>query len=155
MERATFAAGCFWGIEAAFAQVPGVVETAVGYLGGHLDNPTYQDVCSGQSGHAEVVEVRFDPAQVSYETLLALFWKIHDPTTLNRQGPDVGTQYRSGIFVHNEAQQAAASASLKTEQESGRYPRPIVSEITLAATFYRAEEYHQQYLAKRGMSNCH
>ena len=155
MEKATFGAGCFWGVEAAFRELPGVVEAAVGYLGGTLVNPTYKDVCSGATGHAEVVEVTYDPAQLSYERLLDLFWTVHNPTTLNRQGPDVGTQYRSAIFFHTPEQRAAAERSKQELQASGRFPRPIVTEITPASAFYRAEEYHQQYLAKRGLRSCH
>jgi len=153
MELATFGAGCFWGIEVAFRQVPGVDDAAVGYCGGTLENPTYQDVCTGTTGHAEVVEVKFDPEQVAYETLVDLFWQCHDPTTLNRQGPDVGTQYRSAIFFHSPEQQQAAEASRAAAQE--RIPRPIATEITEASTFYRGEEYHQQYLEKRGLGSCH
>ena len=153
MELATFGAGCFWGIEVAFRQVPGVDDAAVGYCGGTLENPTYQDVCTGTTGHAEVVEVKFDPEQVTYETLVDLFWQCHDPTTLNRQGPDVGTQYRSAIFFHSPEQQQAAEASRAAAQE--RIPRPIATEITEASTFYRGEEYHQQYLEKRGLGSCH
>ena len=154
-EQATFGAGCFWGVEAAFRQVPGVVSTAVGYLGGTLVNPTYRDVCSGHTGHAEVVEVTYDPARVSYDALLAVFWENHDPTQLNRQGPDWGEQYRSAIFTHTPAQQATATASKAERAASGRYRRPVVTEITPASTFYRAEEYHQQYLEKRGLASCH
>ena len=153
MALATFGAGCFWGIEVAFRQVPGVDDAAVGYCGGTLENPTYQDVCTGTTGHAEVVEVKFDSEQVTYETLVDLFWQCHDPTTLNRQGPDVGTQYRSAIFFHSPEQQQAAEASRATAQE--RISRPITTEITEASTFYRAEEYHQQYLEKRGLGSCH
>lgn len=153
-EKATFAAGCFWGVEAEFRQVSGVVSTAVGYEGGKTENPTYKDVCTNRTGHAEVVEVTYDPARVSYEELLKVFWDNHDPTTLNRQGPDVGTQYRSAIFYHSPEQQAAATASKEQQQSSGRYKRPIVTEIVPAATFNRAEEYHQQYLEKRGLSHC-
>ena len=152
--KATFGAGCFWGVEATFRQVPGVVSTAVGYLGGTLANPTYQDVCPGRTGHAEVVEVEYDPARVSYDELLAVFWDNHDPTTLNRQGPDVGTQYRSAIFFHTPEQEAAALASRDERERSGRHRRPIVTEITPATAFYRAEDYHQQYLEKRGLSHC-
>jgi len=155
MQKATFGAGCFWGVEAAFRQVKGVVSTAVGYLGGTLDNPTYQDVCSGKTGHAEVVEVTYNPDEVSYEELLDVFWNNHNPTTLNRQGPDVGTQYRSAIFFHTPEQQAAAIASKEHIQRSGKFNKPIVTEITPASTFYRAEEYHQRYLEKRGLSHCH
>ena len=154
MEKATFGAGCFWGIEAAFRQVRGVTSTTVGYMGGTLKNPTYQDVCTGRTGHAEVVQVEFDPAQVSYEQLLAVFWENHDPTTLNRQGPDVGTQYRSAIFFHTPEQEAAAKASMDAFGRSGRYKRPVVTEIKPAPEFWRAEEYHQQYLEKRGVSHC-
>lgn len=154
MAKATFGAGCFWGVEAAFRQIKGVKSTAVGYLGGSFENPTYQDVCSGKTGHAEVVEVEYDPTQVSYEDLLNVFWENHDPTTLNRQGPDIGTQYRSAIFYHTPEQEAAAQASKEKLQSQGRYKRPIVTEITPASTFYRAEEYHQQYLEKRGLASC-
>ena len=149
-EKATFSAGCFWGVEAAFRKVKGVVPTAVGYSGGSLKNPTYEDVCTDKTGHAEVVQVEYDPSRVSYEELLEVFWQIHDPTTLNRQGPDVGTQYRSAIFYHNQQQKAQAEASKEKLQRSGRYKRPIVTEITPASEFYRAEEYHQQYFEKRG-----
>ena len=155
MEKATFGAGCFWGVEAAFRQIEGVRATAVGYAGGTLDNPTYQDVCSGRTGHAEVVEVEFDPALVSYEDLLKVFWENHDPTTLNRQGPDIGEQYRSAIFYHTPEQEAAARAAKAALEQSGQYRRPVVTEITPAPTFYRAEEYHQQYFEKRGISHCH
>jgi peptide-methionine (S)-S-oxide reductase len=154
-ETATFGAGCFWGVEAAFRQVPGVVATAVGYLGGTLINPTYHDVCTDRTGHAEVVQVEFDPTKVTFEQLLDVFWKNHDPTTLNRQGPDVGSQYRSAIFYHSPAQQQAAIASKEQLGKSGRFRRPIVTEITKATTFYRAEDYHQQYLEKRGLASCH
>lgn len=155
MEKATFGAGCFWGVEAAFRELPGVIDAAVGYLGGTLVNPTYKDVCSDTTGHAEVVEVTYDPAQVTYEQLLDLFWKVHNPTTLNRQGPDVGSQYRSAIFFHTPDQRMAAERSKQELQASGRFPRPVVTEITAASTFYRAEEYHQQYLTKRGLRSCH
>jgi peptide-methionine (S)-S-oxide reductase len=154
MKKATFGAGCFWGVEETFRQIPGVVSTAVGYSGGTLENPTYQVVCTDQTGHAEVVEVEYDPAKVRYEQLLDVFWKAHDPTTLNRQGPDYGTQYRSVIFYHDDEQKAAAIASKEALQASGRLRRPIVTEISPALPFYRAEEYHQQYLAKRGRSHC-
>lgn len=153
MEKATFGAGCFWGVEAAFRQVKGVKTTAVGYSGGTFDNPTYEDVCSGQTGHAEVVQLEFDPNRVSYDELLNLFWDIHDPTTANRQGPDVGSQYRSAIFFHGPEQEAAARASKEREAQSGRFGRPIVTEITPASTFYMAEDYHQQYLEKRGRAS--
>jgi len=152
MEKATFGAGCFWGVEAAFRQVKGVVSTAVGYSGGHLPNATYKDVCSGRTGHAEVVQVEYEPTQVSYDDLLKVFWENHDPTTLNRQGPDVGAQYRSAIFFHTPEQEAAAKAS-KEKMQAG-YKNKIVTEITKAAEFYRAEDYHQQYLEKRGLAHC-
>lgn len=154
-EKATFAAGCFWGIEAAFREVEGVVDTQVGYSGGHYDNPTYRDVCTDQTGHAEVVEVTFDPARVSYDQLLDVFWKIHDPTQLNRQGPDYGSQYRSAIFFHSPEQEAAARASKEELQKAGRFSRTIVTRIEPASAFYRAEEYHQRYLEKRGAKACH
>lgn len=149
MEKATFAAGCFWGVEAAFRQVKGVAGTSVGYLGGTFPNPTYEDVCTGRTGHAEVVEVEYDPDEVSYDELLDVFWRSHDPTTLNRQGPDVGSQYRSAVFYHDERQKAAAEASKQKRAEGGVYARPIVTEIAPASDFYRAEEYHQQYLERR------
>jgi peptide-methionine (S)-S-oxide reductase len=155
METATFGAGCFWGVEETFRQMPGVVETAVGYEGGAMLNPTYKDVCTDRTGHAEVVQVTFDPAQVSYDDLLQVFWANHDPTQLNRQGPDYGSQYRSAIFFHTPEQQAAAEASKAALERSGRFRKPIVTEITPATTFYRGEDYHQQYLAKRGQSHCH
>ncbi len=154
-EKATFGAGCFWGVEAAFRQLPGVTSTAVGYAGGTLKNPTYRDVCSGNTGHAEVVQVEFDPAKISYNQVLKVFWENHDPTTLNRQGPDMGSQYRSAIFFHDSAQEAAAKASKEELGKSGVFKRPIVTEITPASEFYRAEDYHQQYLEKRGQSHCH
>jgi peptide-methionine (S)-S-oxide reductase len=154
MEKATFGAGCFWGVEAEFRQVKGVVSTTVGYEGGNFPNPTYRDVCSHKTGHAEVVEVDYDPARVPYEDLLKVFWENHDPTTPNRQGPDVGTQYRSVIFYHTPEQQTAAQASKEQLEHTGRYKRPIVTQIVPAATFYKAEDYHQQYLEKRGLSSC-
>src|SRR5690242_1771607 len=154
-EKATFGAGCFWGVEADFRQVPGVVATTVGYEGGTTTNPTYRDVCSHTTGHAEVVEVEYDPARVSYERLLDIFWANHDPTQLNRQGPDIGDQYRTVIFYHTPEQQAAAQASKEQLEREGRYRRPIVTQIVPAMPFYRAEEYHQQYLEKRGLSSCH
>jgi peptide-methionine (S)-S-oxide reductase len=154
MEKATFAAGCFWHVEAAFRQIKGVVSTTVGYSGGSTKNPTYEDVCSHKTGHAEVVQVEYDPAQVSYDQLLDAFWENHDPTTLNRQGPDVGDQYRSAIFYHTPQQQAAAEASMKRLEESGKHRRPIVTQIQPAADFYRGEEYHQQYFEKNGISSC-
>jgi peptide-methionine (S)-S-oxide reductase len=151
-KKATFGAGCFWGVEAAFRQLDGVTATRVGYSGGHLDNPTYEDVCSHTTGHAEVVEVTYDPSEISYEDLLAVFWRKHDPTQLNRQGWDIGDNYRSAIFVHDEEQRAAAEASKGAEQANHR--RPIVTQIETAQTFYEAEDYHQQYLEKRGRSSC-
>jgi peptide-methionine (S)-S-oxide reductase len=154
-EKATFGAGCFWGVEAAFRRVPGVVATAVGYAGGKTKDPTYQEVCTDRTGHAEVVEVTFDPAEVSYADLLRVFWENHDPTQLNRQGPDVGTQYRSVVFYHSEEQRAEAERSKNALQESGAFSRPIVTSIEPAPVFYRAEEYHQQYLEKRGLATCH
>ncbi len=153
-EKATFAAGCFWGVESAFRQVPGVVDTAVGYTGGSLANPTYEDVCTDQTGHAEAVQVEFDPAKVSYEKLLDVFWENHDPTTKNRQGPDVGTQYRSAIFFHSPEQEKAASESRARLEKSGKFRRPIVTEIVPEKGFWRAEEYHQRYLEKRGLAHC-
>lgn len=155
MEKATFGAGCFWGVEAAFRQVDGVVRTQVGYSGGTTANPTYKDVCSGRTGHAEVVQVEFDPADVTYDDLLEVFWKIHDPTTPNRQGPDVGEQYRSAIFYHDAGQEAAARASKARAEASGRFRHRIVTEIAPASAFYPAEDYHQQYLEKRGLATCH
>jgi peptide-methionine (S)-S-oxide reductase len=154
MKRATFGAGCFWGVEAAFRRVPGVIDTAVGYSGGRLKNPTYEDVCTDRTGHAEVVQVTYDPAQVSYERLLEVFWSNHDPTQLNRQGPDIGTQYRSVIFYHDDEQKAEAEESKARTESLAGFRRPIVTQIVPAAPFYRAEEYHQQYLAKRGIDSC-
>ena len=153
MATAIFGAGCFWGIEVAFGKVKGVTSTSVGYTGGATDNPTYEQVCTGKTNHAEVVWVEFDPSSVSYEELLDVFWGCHDPTTLNRQGPDRVTQYRSVIFFADPAQEAAAIKS--KEQNSGRFPNPIVTEITAESKYYIAEDYHQQYLAKRGLENCH
>lgn len=155
MAKATFAAGCFWGVESAFQQVAGVKSTTVGYTGGTLKNPSYEDVCTGRTGHAEAVEIEYDPAVVSYEKLLSVFWKIHDPTTLNRQGPDIGTQYRSAIFYHNSEQKEGAITSKESLEQSGFYKRPLVTEIVPASKFYRAEEYHQRYLEKRGKTSCH
>ena len=155
LERATFGAGCFWGVEVAFRQVPGVTDATAGYLGGTFPSPTYEDVCTGRTGHAEVVQVTYDPAHVSYDDLLDVFWSSHDPTTLNRQGPDRGTQYRSAIFYHNDEQKTKATASRERWGASGKFPRPIVTEITPASAFYRAEEYHQRYLEKRGLASCH
>jgi len=155
MAEAIFAAGCFWGVEAELRNVPGVIETKVGYAGGSTDHPTYQQVCTGRTGHAEAVRVEYDPQRVSYEKLLDVFWHLHDPTTLNRQGPDVGSQYRSAIFYHDEAQHAAAEASRDRLAASGAFRRPIVTEIVPAAPFHLAEEYHQRYLEKNGLASCH
>ncbi len=152
VKTATFGAGCFWGVEAAFRQLDGVTKTRVGYSGGTLDNPTYEDVCSHTTGHAEVVEVRYDPEEISYDELLDVFWHKHDPTQLNRQGWDIGDNYRSAVFVHDEEQRAAAEASKQREQSN--WSRPIVTEVTPAQTFYEAEDYHQQYLEKRGRASC-
>ena len=153
MANATFAAGCFWGVEAAFRQIDGVTATTVGYSGGNTASPTYKEVCTDTTGHAEVVQVEYDPDRVSYETLLDTFWSNHDPTQLNRQGPDVGTQYRSAIYYHDDEQKAAATASKDKLESSGR-GRAIVTEITQAQEFYPAEDYHQQYLEKRGLASC-
>jgi len=150
MAKATFAAGCFWGVEEAFGEVEGVTKTTVGYTGGTIANPTYEQVCTDTTGHAEAVEIEFDPAKVSYEKLLDTLWAVHDPTQLNRQGPDFGTQYRSAIFVHDAAQEAAARAAIEALQKSGKFRRPVVTQIAPAATFWPAEDYHQQYFAKRG-----
>ncbi|RAL25910.1 peptide-methionine (S)-S-oxide reductase MsrA [Thermoflavimicrobium daqui] len=155
MGLATFGAGCFWGVEEAFRNVSGVTQTAVGYMGGHTENPTYEEVCTDRTGHAEVIQLEYDPEQVSYDELLNLFWTMHDPTTLNRQGPDIGTQYRSVIFYHTPEQKQLAEASKNNLNQSGRFSKPIVTEIVPAATFYRAEEYHQRYLQKRGLGSCH
>ena len=153
MATATFAAGCFWGVEARFSAQPGVIDTAVGYMGGHTENPDYRAVCSDTTGHAEVVQLEYDPQIIDYRQLLALFWSLHDPTTLNRQGPDVGSQYRSAVFYHDEQQhQQALDLKQQLQTES---TKPIVTEIVPAATFYRAEEYHQKYLAKQGLTGCH
>lgn len=153
-EKATFGAGCFWGVEAVFRQTEGVKDAAVGYAGGKTENPTYEDVCSDETGHAEVVEVTFDPSAVSYEALLDVFWRNHDPTTRNRQGPDLGSQYRSVVFYHSPEQKAVAEAKMAELEKSGRFRRPIVTQIEPAPPFYRAEEYHQQYLAKHGRTHC-
>lgn len=153
MAKATFGAGCFWGVETTFRRVPGVSDVAVGYTGGHKEAPTYEEVCGGRTGHAEAVEVTYDPEKVSYEELLDVFFTAHDPTQLNRQGPDVGSQYRSAIFVHDEAQAAAASAARKALDESGRHRRPVVTEIVPASPFWRAEEYHQRFFEKRGLAH--
>ncbi|HEY9785562.1 MAG TPA: peptide-methionine (S)-S-oxide reductase MsrA [Candidatus Obscuribacterales bacterium] len=155
MEKAMFAAGCFWGVEEAFRKLKGVSSTAVGYSGGSLDNPSYEDVCSDQTGHAEVVYVEFDPSALTYEELVEFFFTIHDPTTLNRQGPDVGTQYRSAIFFYTPEQKETAQAVKEKLDKSGNFKRPIVTEVHPAAQFWRAEEYHQRYLQKRGVDVCH
>jgi peptide-methionine (S)-S-oxide reductase len=152
LETATFAAGCFWGVEESFRQLDGVESTAVGYTGGRLENPTYEEVCTGTTGHAEAVEIVFDPSVISFEDLLEVFWKSHDPTTPDRQGPDLGSQYRSAIFVHKAEQEAAAETSKERLEASGQTGGPIVTEITPASTFWRAEEYHQKYFEKRGMA---
>ena len=153
-EKATFGAGCFWGVEATFRAIPGVIDAPVGYTGGTKDNPTYREVCSGTTGHAEAVEVTFDPSVVTFEELLDVFWNSHDPTTLNRQGPDRGTQYRSAVFFHTPEQQHAALASKQALDASGKYGDPVVTEVTQASTFWRAEEYHQRYFEKQGISHC-
>jgi len=155
MAKATFAAGCFWGVEDAFRQVKGVTSTAVGYIGGHTEDPTYKEVCTNSTGHAEAVEVEFDPNQVSYKELLAVFFQSHDPTQLNRQGPDYGTQYRSAIFFHDAAQEAEAREAVAALGKSGIFKRPIVTQIVAAPEFYRAEEYHQKYFEKQGIRACH
>ena len=154
MEKATFGAGCFWHVEEAFRHLRGVMSTTVGYMGGTLKNPTYEDVCTDKTGHAEVVEIIYDPVKISYEKLLNVFWDIHDPTTTNRQGPDVGTQYRSVIFYHTLEQKTTAEISKKNLEQSRKYKKKIITEITKATTFYPAEEYHQQYLAKHGLAAC-
>jgi peptide-methionine (S)-S-oxide reductase len=151
---ATFGAGCFWGVEETFRQVPGVINTTVGYMGGHTENPTYEEVCTDKTGHAEVVQVEYDPEQVSYEELLDVFWNCHNPTQLNRQGPDVGTQYRSVIFYHSPEQKELAEASKAKMDQSGRWDKPIVTQIVEAGPFWKAEEYHQRYLQKRGLGSC-
>ena len=155
MEKATFGAGCFWGVQTTFDRVPGVVETAVGYEGGKLDNPTYRDVCTGRTGHAEALQIAFDPTRVSYQQLLDVFFSSHDPTQLNRQGPDHGEQYRSVIFYHSAEQQQAAVATVARLNAEHKFPRPIVTQIVPAQTFWVAEEYHQKYLEKRGVASCH
>lgn len=155
-EKATFGAGCFWGVEAAFAAIPGVTATAVGYEGGAMDRPTYRDVCTDQTGHAEVVELDFDPEKIGYEALLDAFFSLHDPTTMNRQGPDWGTQYRSVIFFHSPEQELAARAKIEQLTVEGRFkPKRIVTQVVPAQAFWRAEEYHQRYLEKRGQASCH
>lgn len=155
MAKATFGAGCFWGVEARFQQVPGVTATAAGYEGGKLDNPTYKEVCTDATGHAEVVEIDFDQARVSYEHLLELFFELHDPTQLNRQGPDWGKQYRSVVFYHSPEQEAAARKAIARLTEERRFSKPIVTQVVPAETFWRAEDYHQKYLEKRGALSCH
>jgi peptide-methionine (S)-S-oxide reductase len=152
-ERATFAAGCFWGVESAFRAIPGVIATRVGYTGGHTDDPSYYDVCSDTTGHAEAVEVEFDSDQVGYEQLLDLFWRSHDPTQGNRQGPDVGSQYRSAVFFHSPEQQEQALASKARVQ--AQLPIPVTTEVVPAETFFEAEDYHQQYFEKQGRTSCH
>jgi peptide-methionine (S)-S-oxide reductase len=154
-EIATFGAGCFWGVEAAFSRVPGVIEAVSGYSGGHTENPSYKDVCTDETGHAEVVQVTYDPAKVSFEKLLEVFWAMHDPTQVNRQGPDFGSQYRTAIFFHAPEQEAIAKKVKAELNASGKFKRPIATEITAAEPFYRAEEYHQKYLEKRGATSCH
>jgi peptide-methionine (S)-S-oxide reductase len=154
-EVATFGAGCFWGVEAGFRKIPGVIDALVGYSGGKTQNPTYRDVCSDETGHAEVVQVTFDPEKVSYQHLLDAFFKMHDPTQVNRQGPDFGTQYRTAIFYHSPEQEATARKTKDALQASGKFRTPIATEITPASTFWRAEEYHQRYLEKRGAASCH
>ena len=154
-DTATFGAGCFWGVEETFRQTPGVLATVVGYCGGHTEHPTYEDVCRGDTGHAEAVQVTFDPALVSYDALLDIFFANHNPTQKNAQGPDIGTQYRSVIFAHSATQKEAAERTLRKVADSGAWSKPVVTEVRDAAPFYPAEEYHQQYLAKRGLSSCH
>ena len=155
MGKATFAAGCFWGVEATFRQLPGVISTRVGYTGGKTADPTYKEVCTDRTGHAEAVEIEYDPAKLSYDKLLEVFWENHDPTQLNRQGPDWGTQYRSAIFFHTPEQEAAAKASKERLEKSRRFSKPIVTQIVPAVTFFEAEDYHQQYLEKKGLASCH
>jgi peptide-methionine (S)-S-oxide reductase len=155
MEKATFGAGCFWGVEVRFGQILGVTETAVGYEGGRLENPSYKDVCTDRTGHAEVVELTFDPAKVSFEHLVEEFFALHDPTQLNRQGPDWGTQYRSAIFFHSPEQEATAKRVIEKLTAGHRFSKPIVTQVVPAQTFWKAEEYHQKYLEKRGMASCH
>jgi len=155
MAKATFAAGCFWGVEDAFRQVKGVTDATVGYTGGHTKNPTYKEVCTDRTGHAEAVEVEFDPKQISYRELLAVFFQSHDPTQLNRQGPDYGSQYRSAIFFHDAEQEAAAREAKEALEKAGVFKRPVVTQIVPAADFYRAEEYHQRYFEKNGIRACH
>ncbi len=154
MEKATFAAGCFWAVEAAFRKIPGVRSAIVGYTGGSTENPNYKEVCTGRTGHAEAVEVEFDPQLVSYEDLLQAFWDMHDPTTLNRQGPDIGAQYRSAVYFHDSKQEEVAKASKESLNASGKLSRPVVTEVTAASTFWKAEEYHQRYHEKHGIEHC-
>ena len=154
MEKATFAAGCFWGVEETFRTLPGVLDTAVGFMGGTTESPSYREVCTGRTGHAEVVQLEYDPARISYDRLLDAFWSCHDPTTKDRQGPDVGTQYRSAIFFHTPEQEAAARKSIARLESEGRFRRPIVTMIEPASAFWRAEEYHQRYLEKQGAASC-
>ena len=154
-EVATFGAGCFWGVEAAFRRTPGVIDAAVGYSGGDLEKPTYKDVCTDETGHAEVVQVTFDPQKLNYSQLLDVFWKIHDPTQVNRQGPDFGKQYRTVIFFHSREQEEIARKSKQALESSGKFRHPIATEISPVKTFWRAEEYHQRYLEKRGAESCH
>ena len=154
MEKATFAAGCFWGVEETFRALPGILDTAVGFMGGTTENPSYREVCTGRTGHAEVVQLEYDPARISYDRLLDAFWSCHDPTTKDRQGPDVGTQYRSAIFFHTSEQEAAARQSIARLESERRFRRPIVTMIEPASAFWRAEEYHQRYLEKQGAASC-
>ncbi|MHB1947538.1 MAG: peptide-methionine (S)-S-oxide reductase MsrA [Gammaproteobacteria bacterium] len=154
MTKATFAAGCFWGVEELFRKQPGVISTRVGYIGGHTKNPTYQDVCSDETGHAEAVEIEYDPEKISYHDLLTLFWNNHNPTTLNRQGPDVGSQYRSAIFFHSDEQEKLAKESKEKLEKEKKFSQPVTTQILAAGEFYPAEDYHQKYLAKRGQSHC-
>jgi peptide-methionine (S)-S-oxide reductase len=155
IEKATFGAGCFWGVEARFAETPGVLDTAAGYEGGDLEHPTYKEVCTDRTGHAEVVDVTFDPSRVSYDTLLDTFFALHDPTQVNRQGPDWGSQYRSVIFARTDEQMQQAKAKIDELNASGAYRKPIATKVEPATTFWKAEEYHQRYLEKRGMVHCH
>jgi peptide-methionine (S)-S-oxide reductase len=155
MAKATFAAGCFWGVEATFRQLTGVTSTRVGYTGGNTENPTYRDVCTDSTGHAEAVDVDYDPSKITFDQLLDVFWENHDPTQVDRQGPDWGSQYRSAVFFHSPEQEATAKASKEKLDKSGRYRKPIATQIVPAATFYAAEDYHQQYLEKRGLASCH
>ncbi len=155
VEKATFGAGCFWGVEVRFAEISGVMDTAVGYEGGALERPTYKDVCTDTTGHAEVVQLVFDPAKVSFEHLLDAFFSLHDPTQINRQGPDWGTQYRSVIFYHSPEQKIAAERKIEELNVAGNFHKPIATQVAPAQTFWQAEEYHQKYLEKRGMVSCH